>query len=324
MQALRNRLQQSSYDGSLTYGEWLVDCWQQSIERVSAQTARHIDFTFKPKQPNLTQLRDYQEHFMKSFLRWSTALSLVSGVLLGALTAGAQQVLALTDEQIIDRLRPVPVFTITDAEGSPLVASPGEGEAGTAVAGVFISQQDAQNFLNSLREQNPQVAQNVQVVPVSLAEVYQLARTSESQEDPLEFAFVPMPQQVQLALTILRQSGEAVEQFQGVPLFVARSSDQNGGYLTIQQGEQEVIPMFFKQEELQAMLDRLRSDQPALAEQMTIQVVNLEGLIDTLENSENPDLNNILLVPPRETLEFIRSLQSQQQPQPQQAAPQGQ
>jgi Tic22-like family len=226
---------------------------------------------------------------------------------LGTLLTGAQQVLALTEQQVMDRLRPVPVFTITDDRGAPLVASPPEGEEGEAVAGVFISEQDAQNFLTTLRQNNPQVAEGVQVVPVSLAEVYQLAQTTQSEQSSLRFSFVPMDQQVQVAVTLLQESGQTEQRFNGVPIFLARSTAENGGYLTIQQGEQQVIPMFFVRDELQAMLDRLKEQQPDLASQMSIQVINLEGLIQTLKDSDNAELSQIMLVPPRETIEFIRA-----------------
>jgi nickel transport protein len=259
---------------------------------------------------------------MKPFLRWSAALSLMGSVMLAGWQAGTQQAFALTDEQVMERLRPVPVFTITDDRGAPLVSAPGQGQ-GSSVAGVFISQQDALNFLNTLRQNNPQVAQNVRVVPVSLAEVYELARSSESQNSNLSFSFVPMEQQVQTARTLLQQSGENPEQFSGTPLFVARSTAENGGYLSLQQGDEQVMPMFFKREELQAMLDRLQQQQPDLVNQMTIEVVSLEGVIQTLQENNDPELTQILLVPPRETIDYIRSLQSPQgQQQPgRQAAP---
>ncbi|MDX2216925.1 MAG: Tic22 family protein [Oculatellaceae cyanobacterium bins.114] len=261
---------------------------------------------------------------MKSFVRWSTALSLVGGVLFGSLFVGGMRSLALTTEQVAERLRPVPVFTLTDAEGAPLVATQ-QGQEGTPVAGVFISMQDAENFLNNLRQSNPDVARNVQVTPVSLAEVYQLAIADNA--EALEFAFIPIQQQVQVAVEVLRQNGENVQEFEGVPLFIARSGGQENGYLTIQQGEQQVIPIFFTRDDLQAMLEQVRQRQPELTTNTSIQVVNLEGLINTLQNSENQELNRILLVPPRESIEFIQSLPregeaappAQQQPRP--AAP---
>jgi len=49
----------------------------------------------------------------------------------------------------------------------------------------------------------------------------------------------------------------------------------------------------------------------------------LEGVIQTLQENNDPELTQILLVPPRETIDYIRSLQSPQgQQQPgRQAAP---
>ncbi|MBD1851481.1 Tic22 family protein [Leptolyngbya sp. FACHB-711] len=252
---------------------------------------------------------------MKSVIRWSATLSLVSSVLIGSFWAGTARVLALTAEQVMERLRPVPVFTLANEQGAPLVASPTEGENRGPVAGVFINRQDAERFLNDLKTRNPQVAQGVRVVPVSLADIYQIAETERSGQTPqdqqLRFAFIPAQQQVDAAMTILREGGQTVNEFEGVPIFVAQSSGQNRGYLTIQQGNQQVIPMFFDRAELQAVLTRLQQSQPELANGMQVQVVNLEGLIQTLQASENEELNQILLVPPRDSVEFVRSLQPQ-------------
>lgn len=247
---------------------------------------------------------------MKSLIRWSTTLGLVGATLIGTLSTFNPRALALPEQQVIERLRPVPVFTLTDSQGAPLVATPNEGQDRTPVAGVFISRQDAQAFLDQLKTKNPQAAQGVQVVPVSLAEVYQLAqRARNDQRNRVEFSFIPVQQQVQAAQTILQQSGQNPQQFSGVPLFVAKSSQQNGGYLTIRQNNQEVIPMFFNREELQSVLDRLKQVQPDLAAKMAIQVVNLESLIQTLRTSNNQELTQIMLVPPADTVQYIRSLQ---------------
>lgn len=250
---------------------------------------------------------------MKSLLYRGATLFAVGGVLASSLFAGSSRVLALTDEQVAERLRNVPVFTITDDQGAPLVSTPEDGSEDAApVAGVFIDSTDAQNFLSSLRENNPELASSVQVVPVSLAEVYQLALSGQSSDRRLEFTFIPNQEVVETAITLLQNTGEDVSSFEGVPIFIARSSeDGDMGYLTIQQGDQQVIPMFFTEEDLQAMLTRLEQLQPDLANTVSIQVINLEGLINTLERSDNPELEQILLVPPEESLEFIRSQQGQ-------------
>lgn len=249
---------------------------------------------------------------MKSLMRWGKVLGLVGSVVASSLIMAGSRVMALTNEQVLAHLRTVPVFAITDAQGAPLVAAPSGAEQSAPVTAVFISQQDAQSFLEGLRTSQPELGNNVQVVPVSLAEVYQLAVSADSsQEDPLEFTFVPMRTEVSTAITLLQQQDPEVQEFEGVPLFLARSSADDGGYLTVRQGEQQFIPVFFKRDELQAVLQRLSAEQPELASQMTVQVINLENLIETMRTSDDPGLERIQLVPPQESVEFVRRLQAQ-------------
>lgn len=252
---------------------------------------------------------------MKSLIRWSATLSLVGVTLAGSLFAGALEVLALTPDQIMQKLRPVPVFTIANSEGAPLVASPQNGQKGNPVAGVFINQQDAQAFLDNLKTKNPEIAKNVKVVPVSLAEVYKLntANQGKADKDKLMFTVVPSRQQVDTAQALLKQSGEK-EQFNGTPLFVARGGPDKG-YLTIQQGDKAVIPMFFKKEELQTLMDRFKQQDPKMASSLEVQVLNLEGVLEVMRTKNDPQLDQIMLIPPRESLEFVRSTLNQSQPQ---------
>jgi nickel transport protein len=244
---------------------------------------------------------------MKSLVRLSATLGLVGSVVLGALPGlETLRALALPEQQVLEKLGAVPVFTITDPQGSPLVASVNEGQKKTAVAGVFISQQDAQTFIERLKKQNPQLASTVKVVPVSLGDVYKLDQANASKPDGLDFAFVPVQQQVDSAKAILSQSGKPVQNFDGVPLFVARGG-KDKGYLTLQRDNKPIIPFFFSKEELQSMLDRFKQQQPALASTVEIQVVNLEGVIETLRTSNNQQLNSIVLVPPKASVDFVRS-----------------
>jgi nickel transport protein len=242
---------------------------------------------------------------MKSLIRWSATVGLVGATLTGAFLATTMQALALTQEQIMLKLRSVPVFTITNSQGAPLVASP-NGQKGNPVAGVFINQQDAQAFLENLKTRNPEVAKNVRVVPVSLAEVYQLNVNNKDKKDKLDFAFVPSRQQVDTAQTLLKQTGQK-DPFSGTPLFVARGG-QDKGYLTIQQGDKSVIPMFFKKEDLQGLMDRFKQQDPKVGSSLEIQVLNLEGVIEVLRTKNDAQLEQIVLIPPKESLEFVRNM----------------
>ncbi|HEY9897436.1 MAG TPA: Tic22 family protein [Candidatus Sericytochromatia bacterium] len=248
---------------------------------------------------------------MKSLVRWSAAAGLVGSALIGSFLAGTMQVLAIPQEQIIKKLGPVPVFTIANSQGAPLVASPPNGQKGRAVAGVFISQKDAQEFLNNLKSKKPDLAKNVQVVPISLAEVYQLNQTNKGKPEQLDFAYVPSKQQVDTAVSLLKQQGgQTSQQFNGTPLFVARGGKEKG-YLTIQQNGKPIIPMFFNKEELQGLLDRFKQQQPTLAATIDIQVLNLEGLMEVLQTKNDPQLDQIVLVPPQQSIDFLKSITPQ-------------
>ncbi|NDJ16243.1 Tic22 family protein [Myxacorys almedinensis] len=249
---------------------------------------------------------------MKSLVRWGTTVTLVGSTLVGSLVAGGFRALALTPEQVMQKLRSVPVFTIANAQGAPLVATPPQGQQG-AVAGVFISQRDAQAFLQALQTKNPNLAKEVKVVPVSLAEVYQLNQANQGKKDKLDFAYVPTKQQVASAVALLKQSGQKVDQFGGTPLFVARAGKEKG-FLTVQEGDRSVIPMFFNKEDLNPLLENFKKQQPNLAATVDIQVFPLEGVMEALKKENDPQLDKVVLVPPKESIEFLRSQQPAQKP----------
>lgn len=254
---------------------------------------------------------------MKNLLvRWGLALSLMGGVWMVPALTGGSQAIALSEDQVLQKLRQVPVFTITNADGAPLVAAVPNNQTGsnaqnnqnaTSVAGVFISRNDAQAFVDNLKSKNPQLGNTVRVTPVSLAEIYKMAQANRDKPERIVFDIIPVKQQVDSALAMLRQDGKQVSQFPGVPLFFA-SGGKDRGYLTIQRGNEQAIPFFFNKDDLQAMLDRYRQQQPNSIPQVSIQVINLEQLVQTMKNGNDQELNKIVLVPPKETLEYLRTL----------------
>ena len=245
---------------------------------------------------------------MKALVRLGAVFSIVASTLIGP-SLKDMSALAIPAEQVLQKLAPVPVFTITDQNGSPLVASINrEGDSNSSVAGVFISKSDADAFVERLKTENPDLAATVKVVPVSLGEVYEMSQSSQQNGQKLKFAYVPIRRQVESAKALLKQNGQEVGQFNGVPLFIAKGGPDNG-YLTIQRGEQQVIPMFFNKEDLQGMLERAKTQQPDVFSSVQIEVVNLEGVIDALRNDDDPFLEKIIFIPPRESLEFVQKQQ---------------
>ncbi|NJK75256.1 MAG: hypothetical protein HC849_20505 [Oscillatoriales cyanobacterium RU_3_3] len=223
-------------------------------------------------------------------------------------TAGNLKALALSDAQIDEKLQSVPVFMLVNANNSLLINDvPDRGNSNISVAGVFISQQDALNFIEQLKISRPQLATTLRVLPVSLGEIYQTSQASKGAPEELQLTFIPAPQQVEFAKTVLRQNGQQVNEYQGVPLFLVRGGPQNG-YLTVQQEGQEEIPVFFNLEDLQRFIERFKEQQPNLAASFDIEVVNLENVLEALRTQDDLFLTQLIFVPPLESLEFVRPL----------------
>lgn len=257
-----------------------------------------------------------------SLFRWSIALGILGSTVVGSAFVGINPAMALSEEQVMQKLQQVPVFTITNPDGAPLVASVPNGQnnnANSSVTGVFISQQDAQAFIEKLKAQNPQLASSVKVTPVPLGEVYRMAESSKDSPERIVFDLVPMQRQVDSALALLREEGQQVQQFPGVPLFYA-SGGTDKGYLTIQRGNEQVIPFFFNKEDLLNLIERYKQQQPNQElSNIEIEVANLQQVVQVMQTSNDQQLEKIVLVPARESIDYVRSLQ---QPGQQPARPQ--
>ncbi|GFE69671.1 Tic22 family protein [Chroococcus sp. FPU101] len=236
---------------------------------------------------------------IKTLVRWTATLSLVGGALLTSFLGTGLKAIALPEDQVVKALQTVPVFAIADEKGIPLVAV---GQDNKKVAGIFINQQDAQKFYQQLQQQQPDVASKVKIQTVSLAQVYKLQST-QKQPDGLVISYVPSSTEVEGAKQVLTANGE---QYQGgVPLFVAKAG-KDGGYLTINQNNQEIIPFFFEKSVLNEMVERFKKEKPDLAPTVKIDVVPLESVIATLQQSNDEALTRIMLVPSEEAIRFAR------------------
>ena len=250
----------------------------------------------------MRQILMRQTAMIKPLIRWSITLGVAGATFLSWGAIENLIAIALPEAEILEKLEPVPVFTIADEQGAPLVAS-GEDEA--KVAGVFISQTDANQFVNQLKTENPELAEKVRVVPVSLGEVYKLAQSAESEENALNFAYVPEEEAVASAKTIGEQNQQPYQG--GVPLFVARGGEGKG-YLTIERNSQQVIPFFFDKTQLEAMVNRYKEQEPEIADNIEIEVHPLEGVVETLETGSDEILEKIVLVPSTESIEFLQNV----------------
>jgi Tic22-like family len=239
--------------------------------------------------------------------RLRPAFAIGSGAAAGVLLT-ALQAFALPQEQILEKLDPLLVFTLADAQGAPLVALPPDGKKGNPTAGIFMSKKDADGLLENLRKNNPEVAKNVSVLTVSMSEIYQLQMKAVEKKSPMVFAFVPTREQVASAVELLKASGQKdAKTFPGTPVFAARAG-KDKAFLTMPQPKdgKPVIPFFFNKEQLQPLLDDLKKQQPELAATVDIQVFPFEGVLDAMKNRKEPGLEQVVLVPSPEALTLLQ------------------
>lgn len=251
---------------------------------------------------------------MKSLVRWSVALGLASGVIFGSVpyinNNDNMQAIALPQDQVVKALQEVPIFTLTNPKGEFVVISRKVESKTISQIGFFISKKDAEKFLDvRLKKENPKLANDIKIKPVSLADYYKLVlENSKKKDSSLIFTLVPKKEQLDSAKSLLKLNQE----FQGVPLFVPKFKEANS-YLTIpanSQGKDRLIPFYFEKEQAVALLDAFKKAKPEEAAKTEIQVVDLYGVIETLNSTNDPGMSKIFLFPSRESIEFIRSLQN--------------
>jgi hypothetical protein len=169
----------------------------------------------------------------------------------------------LTPAQIEVLLKAVPVFSLTDAGGQPIVSKVPDATKG--VTAIFMSPGTAATALAQIKAKNAELAAKLKINPVSLWDIYKLA-TSET--SPFLIQFVADPAEMDAAKPLLKE-GRTVR----VPLFVAKNKKDNG-LLTINQKGMEAIPMFLSKKDLDAVLRKFAK--PELLTEIATDVVDLE------------------------------------------------
>lgn len=257
---------------------------------------------------------------MKSLLQRLALASLVAGTLISSVVIGTARVLAIPDEQIVKILDRVPVFLISNNQGVLLTSDPEANKKGPKVALAFVSPKDAQAYLDQLKKNNPNVGNQGQVTVQPLSAIYLHNKESKNKQDSFLFeCCIPTRQQVDAAVTILKQNGQKAEELRSTPLFIARFKDKKG-YLVAREGDKIVDwPIFFSREDLMTALEPLKKQDPKLIDTVEVEVIDLASLMSTLSSKNEQSFSAIRLVPVRESIEFLanqRSTQPTTKPQP--------
>ncbi|RZM75066.1 Tic22 family protein [Leptolyngbya iicbica] len=208
--------------------------------------------------------------------------------------------LALSEQEILEKLESVPVFLIVNGDGQSLTASVGETEEEQVqVPLVFINSIEAENFLAAAAEENSPIVEGAQLAVLPLNEVY--SEASSQLDSPDTLVYVPSTQSVQQASQIAQQ------EFQGVPLYAAVDLEQGQYLLT----SDNTLPMFFSLADLQSQVSVLLENNPAMEEVIGVEVTTFEGILRNMA-ANDPDIDDFLelvqFVPASETLQYLESL----------------
>ncbi len=214
--------------------------------------------------------------------------------------------LALPNEQILEILNPVPVFTIANQEGVTLTitVTPKEDEVSkdnqeqSAVV-VFMSHQQANDFIDTkLKTENPELADNVSVQTVPLGRIFE-----ESQNKDVQLTYVPTQESLDTAKGILEEEGKEYQG--GVPLFFAKDKS-NGQPFLFGDETKQVFPLFFEKTRLDNTVEQVSKQDPDFAANVGIEVIPLEQVLATLQQDDDEALQQIELVISTESQEYIR------------------
>jgi hypothetical protein len=269
---------------------------------------------------------------MKALVRWGAILSLVSSTVVGPSLAQQMSAIALPESQVIEQLSEVPLFVLTDQKGAPFsrtFTNPNDKTKQITFFPFYVSQQDAQLSLDTLKSKQPEVGKIARVTPVSLGKVIQFALENQKKKANVSIEIIPSKAQMNSAIALLKQSGKIVDKggqlatkegkpFDiGTPLFyvadaktgapvglTASVKDKNGQTKT-----DTFIPLYFDKQDLQTTLDGLKKQQPNLATTTRIDVWSLTDLVGMLLNSNDPSTSKLQLVPSKDSFNYVMQQQ---------------
>lgn len=216
---------------------------------------------------------------------------------------------ALPQDQVVEKLQDVPVFTITNGSGGILREETKTGGKSNYFTRVFISFKDAQTFLQKLQKSQPAQAKAARITAASLGEIYKMQVEAKKKAENINFVFIPTEQQVKTALGIMKKPFQNNVATYRVPLFFI-AIKQKDKYFTLQRNN--LTPFFFEKEQAQQWLATVKKKDAKLVAKAEIKVNDLQGLIEDLHSRNYPEQKQVVLVPSRESQEIIRKIQASQ------------
>ncbi|MGD1851168.1 MAG: Tic22 family protein [Cyanophyceae cyanobacterium] len=220
---------------------------------------------------------------------------------------------AIPEEDVIEKLSAIPVYTIVGDEGQPLFGSFNDVDSSSIPA--FIDQENADTFVE--RDELFPDDNNPRVIPVPLGQLYEFQQTQGSDPENQNAAFtlgmVPDTEQVTQAISLLQEQGEEVEEFRGVPVFITiLEVEGQEVYLALERADRRGVLVFFDYQDFENLVQNLTANAEEPKPKISAQVASLELMIDILLARDDAWLLEVEFVPTPESRQFIQQLREQQ------------
>lgn len=240
------------------------------------------------------------------------AVAIASPLLISPVISEVQ---ALTEAQVLERLNGIPIFTITDDKGAPLLGSSTQKGAAKApqVLLFFLNPSDAESTLSQIKKSNPSVGSKARIVIRSMNDAYDVIKKNKDKKD-IAFQIVPAKESVDSARTILTSQGKPADKLPNVPVFFAiGGKDKEQGLLTVEQNGKQMVPFFFDRKDLEKLIDNAKQKQPDVASVTKIQVTSifqvLDSMVTTKDSKPNPDTERFTFVPSVTAMTYVAQKQ---------------
>lgn len=222
--------------------------------------------------------------------------AIVGGLLVLPSLLGSARAATLTAAEIEERLRPIPMFVLTDASGAPLVAN--------GSFGVFTERSEAEVFLRVLKAQKPELASQVIVTAIPLSEIVRLTGPGSA----LQPEFVGSKAERDAAGEIRPKDAEPIG---NAPVFVVRAGT---AYLTVSREGRSLIPVFFSKKEADDVVARYSRDKQG--QTAHVDVSSLESILNAMIMADDPDVGRISLVPSEAMMAGVPHAEGRPKPAP--------
>ncbi|WP_299402535.1 Tic22 family protein [Acaryochloris sp. IP29b_bin.148] len=264
---------------------------------------------------------------MKGLIRWGLIFSLAGGGFVSTSLVRQSAAIAIPEAEAVKRLENIPTFMVTGEQGEPLLAvvpNPKDKSKKLQLAPFYMSHTDAQNAVTNLKKQKPELGKSAKVTVFSLKGALEIAKQNKDKQNELVFQFIPTQEQIDFAMTILKESGQEVKQFNGVPMFFAVFGEEKEKKpLFIEKDKKSVMPVFFRQQDAQNMVNNFKKSDQKLGPTAAIQVTSLNNMLGFLLKADQTSVQQIEFVPDLDSLQYAVNQQKGSGTQPQQpsAAP---